>query len=62
MPVSEFPYGVKIFPNPMSTNGTILYSVPSKTNVKINIYDIAGRLVNGEVNAGYYLRLLLQRS
>jgi len=57
-PVKEFSYGVKIFPNPMSTNGTILYSVPSKTDVKINIYDIAGRLVrrlvNGEVNAGSY--------
>jgi len=49
-------YNTKIAPNPMNVTGTISYSVPRKTDVAINIYDISGRLVknlfNDNVNAG----------
>jgi len=49
-------YTVLTFPNPMRTSGTISYSVPMKTDVEINIYDISGRLINqvehNIVNAG----------
>jgi len=44
-------YDIQVFPNPMRRTGTISYSVPRKTDVAINIYDISGRLVNNLVNS-----------
>lgn len=44
-PSGKFKHAVYAFPNPMKTTSTISYSVPIRTNVEINIYDISGRLV-----------------
>ena len=54
--MKQYNYHVNFFPNPMSTRGTMVYTIPTKTDVRISIYDIAGRLirrlVDRKVNAG----------
>ena len=44
------------YPNPFNPNTTITYSIPEDGNIKIEIYDINGKIVeyleNGFVNAG----------
>lgn len=46
------------YPNPFNPNTTIAFSVPHRTNVKLNIYNSLGEVVyiiaNGEINAGNY--------
>ena len=46
------------FPNPFNPTTTIRYSIPEKSNVRINIYDIVGRevsmLLNEEKAPGQY--------
>ncbi|OQX56250.1 MAG: hypothetical protein B5M53_02495 [Candidatus Cloacimonas sp. 4484_209] len=44
-------YEIKVFPNPITSKALINYSVPSHTDVKINIYDVAGNLVRNLVNS-----------
>ncbi len=46
------------FPNPFNPETTIKFSLPQRSNVKLEIYDALGRvvstLVNGELDAGSY--------
>ena len=46
------------FPNPFNPVTEIRYDIPSKTDVRIEIYNVLGSrvrlLVNGEKKAGYY--------
>ena len=46
------------YPNPFNPNTVISYSLPFECNVKLNIYDVTGRLVREVVNenqkAGYH--------
>lgn len=46
------------YPNPFNTTTTISYQLPKSSFVRLNIYDISGRLVdkliNEKKNAGYY--------
>jgi len=46
------------FPNPFNPTTVIRYGLPYQSNVKLEIYDITGKLVqtilNNEQNAGYY--------
>jgi hypothetical protein len=45
-----------IYPNPVSTNATIRYILPNKTNLSLRVFDLTGRLVktlySGEQIAG----------
>ncbi len=57
----EVPSKYKLFqnyPNPFNSTTMITYAVPEKTFIKLNIYDITGRLikqlVNNEQTTGYY--------
>jgi len=50
-PFRQSQYSIQVFPNPMRRTGTISYSVPRKTDVAINIYDISGRLINNLMNS-----------
>ena len=47
------------YPNPFNPTTKIQYAIPKQGFVSLKIYDLLGRevanLVNGEVNAGYYL-------
>jgi flagellar hook assembly protein FlgD len=47
------------YPNPFNAETIIKYQLPKSGKVKLQIYDIAGRmistLVNGEQKAGYYV-------
>jgi hypothetical protein len=46
------------YPNPFNPTTTITFAMPSSANVKLSVFDMAGRhvktLVNGYVNAGSY--------
>ena len=46
------------YPNPFNPTTTITFAMPTSANVKLNVFDMAGRhvktLVNGYVNAGSY--------
>ena len=46
------------YPNPFNPSTTIRYALPGDANVRLRVYDIAGRLVKtliqGTQNAGYY--------
>jgi len=46
------------YPNPFNPTTTITFALPTSANVKLNVFDMAGRhvktLVNGYVNAGSY--------
>jgi hypothetical protein len=50
------------YPNPFMTRTTISYAIPKACNVKLNLYDVTGRvvktLVNGEIKPGYYTMTL----
>lgn len=48
-PKRKSTYSIKFSPIPMSTKGTMTYSVPVSTDVEINIYDITGRFVRNLV-------------
>ncbi len=39
------------YPNPFNPNTVIKYSIPKSTNVKLEIYDVLGRLVTSLVNS-----------
>jgi hypothetical protein len=47
---------LRVFPNPFLYSTAITYHLPAKTNISLEIYDVAGRpvktLVNGEKEAG----------
>lgn len=48
---TEKPFYVgRNFPNPVISNTTISYTLPSETNVKLEIFDASGRVVNTLVN------------
>lgn len=40
----------KVFPNPMTSSATISYTLAQNSNVKLDVYDISGRLVQNVVN------------
>ena len=46
------------YPNPFNPSTSIKFAVPKISNVKIAVYDIAGReiatIVDEQMNAGYY--------
>jgi hypothetical protein len=50
------------FPNPASRNVTIRFGMPVAGQVRLGVYDVAGRLVrssiDGELSAGSYLDVL----
>ncbi len=52
-------FDLSVFPNPVSDNARLSYSVPLNTWVEISLYDIAGRkrmlLFEGESNKGTYV-------
>lgn len=41
-----------VYPNPLSTRGTITYEIPSHQHVNIDVYDLLGRHVYAVVNEG----------
>ena len=59
--VADVPAEFKLaqnYPNPFNPTTTITFSLPTSADVKLNVFDMAGRhvktLVNGHVNAGSY--------
>lgn len=54
---SEFSLGQN-YPNPFNPVTNITFSLPNSANIKLTVFDIAGReiaqLVNGQLNAGTY--------
>jgi hypothetical protein len=44
------PIMLKIYPNPFNPSTTISFSLPSKSNIRINIYNIKGQLVKTLIN------------
>jgi len=52
VPVSY--YGVKVFPNPSSSQTTIDFGVPTKSKVRLEVYDEAGRVVKVLANGIFY--------
>lgn len=47
-------YQIKVYPNPMSGKGTIEYTIPSKADVKIEVYSITGNLVTVLENSNHF--------
>ena len=49
------------YPNPFNPSTTIEYSLPARTHVRLDVYDITGRLVaelvNGVQESGRYRQL-----
>ncbi|MEO8406312.1 MAG: T9SS type A sorting domain-containing protein [Chitinophagaceae bacterium] len=52
VPVSY--YGVKVFPNPSSSQTTIDFGVPAKSKVRLEVYDEAGRVIKVLANGTFY--------
>jgi hypothetical protein len=40
--------GLNVFPNPSTDNAQVNYNLANETNVTINIYDVAGKLISSE--------------
>jgi hypothetical protein len=41
---------LKVYPNPMTSSATISYTLAENSNVKLDVYDISGRLVSNVFN------------
>jgi hypothetical protein len=54
----ENPIGLKIFPNPVSDDFNVLFSVSNRSNVKVLLYDVKGKLIttlmDREIATGNY--------
>lgn len=46
-------YSLSVFPNPLSSESTISFSLPQQQNVSITIFDANGRLVKSFAEAGF---------
>ncbi|MFT6850097.1 MAG: hypothetical protein ACJATA_000903 [Sphingobacteriales bacterium] len=42
------PYGLNVYPNPMTTVGNIAFDLPSATNVTVNVFNILGERIQQE--------------
>ncbi len=58
-------YNLQVYPNPFNPSTNVIYTLPEKSNVKINLFDMLGRevknLYDGESEAGNH-KLLINAS